>query len=217
MSRRTRLHLRSNSHIIYVLIDNRCLQANIISAKIGSLLAKDGDQTYETNIVLTERVGWQSCRIHGSLNVTVIFKIFDEEETIWHICLRAMVYWDLLTQNHPNLGLSSILYCNLLPLLLKNMPINTHVVKFVWQIQKQPNSSSGTHTSWHWQEITWRKQPHTHTPLLYLHQSVDIWMSVILSPIFSNHGIRSTSHIGGKKRHYFNIHSRQLTQILCVN
>ena len=52
---------RSHAHIINVLIDTGCLHANIISAKIASVLAKDGGQKYRTNIVLTAGVGDQSC------------------------------------------------------------------------------------------------------------------------------------------------------------
>jgi len=47
------LHLRNNAHIINVLIDIGCLQAKITNAKIATLLAKDGGQTFGTNIVLT--------------------------------------------------------------------------------------------------------------------------------------------------------------------
>ena len=65
------LHLRSQSHNINVLIDTGCLQANIISAKIASLLAKDGGPT---NIVLTEGIDGQSYGVQGIMNVTVNFK-----------------------------------------------------------------------------------------------------------------------------------------------
>ena len=49
----TTIHLRNNAHLIHVLIDTGCLQANIISAKIAKLLATDGGQIFGTNIVLT--------------------------------------------------------------------------------------------------------------------------------------------------------------------
>ena len=61
--------------ITNILIDAGCLQANIISANIATLLAKDGGQIVGTRILLTAGVGSQSYGVQGIMNVTVTFKV----------------------------------------------------------------------------------------------------------------------------------------------
>jgi len=85
----TTLHLYSKAHDIHVLIDTDFLQVNIISAKIAALLVKDGGPTYGTNIVLTAVLRGQSYGVQGIMNVTVALK--NNEESVRHICLRAIV------------------------------------------------------------------------------------------------------------------------------
>ena len=80
------IHLRNNAHLIHVLIDTGCLQANVISANIAKLLATDGGQIFGTNIVLIAGVGGQSYGVQGIMNVTVTFKVLGAEETDKHIC-----------------------------------------------------------------------------------------------------------------------------------
>ena len=63
------IHLRNNAHLIHVLVDTGCLQANIIDANIAKLLATDGGQIFGTNIVLTAGVGGQSYGVQGIMNV----------------------------------------------------------------------------------------------------------------------------------------------------
>jgi len=89
------LHLHSQADDIHVLIETGCLQVNIISSEIASLLAKDGGPTYGTNIVLTAGVGGQSYGVQGILHVTVTLKNNDNEESVRHICLRALVSSDV--------------------------------------------------------------------------------------------------------------------------
>ena len=72
---------------------------------------------YGTNIALTAGVGGQ-----GIMNMTVTLKNNEDEESVRHICLRAIVCrevkFDLI------IGLPSILFYNLLPLLTNHIAKN---------------------------------------------------------------------------------------------
>ena len=46
------LQLRLFRPFIYALSDTGCLQTNIISTRVATLLGHDGGQTYDTDIVL---------------------------------------------------------------------------------------------------------------------------------------------------------------------
>jgi len=84
------LHLRNNAHtyIMNVLIDNGCLQANIISVNIATLLAKDGGHIFGTNIVLTAGVGGQSYGFQGIM--------ISKDVTIDLIIRPSILYYNLL-------------------------------------------------------------------------------------------------------------------------
>jgi len=118
---RATLHLRHNAPLIYVLIDTGCLQTNMISAKIAALLAKDGGQTYDTNIVLTSGVGGQSYKVQGIMNLTITFTVDDKEELMRHLCLRAIVCREVTIDL---IICFLFMYYNLLPLLHKNLHEN---------------------------------------------------------------------------------------------
>ena len=72
--------------------------------------------TYGTNIVLTAEVGQQSYGVQGIMNVTVTLTSNDDEGSVKHSCLRAIVcLWEVKID--LIIGLPSILFYNLLPLL----------------------------------------------------------------------------------------------------
>ena len=118
------LHLYGQAHDIHVLIDMGCLQVHIIiSAKIASFLAKDGGPTYGTNIILTAGVGGQSYGVQGIMNVTVTLKNNEDEESVRHIFLRTIVCREVKID--LIIGLPSILFYNLLPLVTTHTAKNT--------------------------------------------------------------------------------------------
>jgi len=117
------LHLHCQAHDIHVLIDTGCLQVNIISAKIAALLAKDGGPTYGTNIVLTAGVGGQSYGVQGIMNVTVTLMNNDDDGSVKHICLRAIVCREVKID--LIIGLPFILFYNFLPLLISHIAKTT--------------------------------------------------------------------------------------------
>jgi len=68
-------------------------------------------------IVLTVRVGGQAYGVQGIINVTVTSKNNDDEKSVRHICLRAIICREVKID--LIISLPSILYYNLLPLLTK--------------------------------------------------------------------------------------------------
>jgi hypothetical protein len=122
----TTIHLRNNAHIINVLIDTGCLQANIISANIAKLPATDGSQIFGTNIVLTAGVGGQSYKESWTSH-----KVLGAEETSKHIYLRAIVCKDVTIELIIGLPLYYIITYSL---SLKHIHIHGPAVKFVMNI-----------------------------------------------------------------------------------
>ena len=101
--------------MIRPLIDTVCLQTNIINTRVADMLNKDGGTLYKTDIILTAGVGGQSYGVQGIMNLTIMLTNNDEDQTLRHIFLRAIVCRDVVTDSIFDIDLPSIMYFDLLP------------------------------------------------------------------------------------------------------
>ena len=60
---------------INVLIDTGCMQTNVLSERIGTLLRKDGGKVFETDVALTSGVGGVSYEVQGIMTLMVALPI----------------------------------------------------------------------------------------------------------------------------------------------
>ena len=64
------LVLPSKNIPINVLIDTGCLQTNVVSERIATLIRQDGGKLRPANLVLTSGVGGVSYAVQGSINMS---------------------------------------------------------------------------------------------------------------------------------------------------
>ena len=98
-----------------MLIDTGCLQTNVVSERIATLLRKDGIKLRPANLVLTSGVGGVSYAVQGSITMTVALPIPDETVKYRHIFVDSIV-WREVTSDLI-ISLPSITYYHLQPIL----------------------------------------------------------------------------------------------------
>ena len=97
-----------------MLIDTGCLQTNVVSERIATLIRQDGGKLRPANLVLTSGVGGVSYAVQGSINMTVALPIPHETVKYRHIFVDSIVCREVTSD--LIIGLPSITYYRLLAL-----------------------------------------------------------------------------------------------------